>query len=305
MIEGNRRVAAIKLIKAPDLASELGVPVPELANGVLATLEKATIIEVDDRDDARQYIGFKHINGPHKWDSFAKAKFAADWYKAESKDGVTLRDIARKLGDRHDTVLRLVQAIFVIDQAAKKGLFEVEDRYQKKPFAFSHLYTALTRTQYREYLGLPTNWRQVEPTPNPVPADKLKRLEKVLKWLYGSDSDSIPPVVTSQNPHVKQLGEVLANPQGLRKLEQTNDLAKAHAEVDTRSKKFSDNLLKAVEYAQSAQGYIEAYDGEAALVEFGERLARIGKLVHAAMLATAEEVGAKAAERTKSADTRK
>jgi hypothetical protein len=289
VIEGNRRVAAIKLLKDPDLARELALPMPELTAEVKASLKKATIIEVEDRDDARQYIGFKHINGPHKWDSFAKAKFAADWYRAEKANGVTLRDIARRLGDRHDTVLRLVQGMFVVEQATKAGVFEVEDRYQKRPFAFSHLYTALTRPPYREYLGLESNWRQTEPEPDPVDKSKIKNLEKLLRWLYGSDSEKTPPVVKSQNPHVKQLGEVLGNPLALKKLETNNDLADAFAEVDTRSRKFSDNLLKAVEFSQLAQSFVDSYDGERALLEYGERLSRISRIIHTQMKTAAAD----------------
>jgi hypothetical protein len=289
VIEGNRRVAAVKLLKDPALARELGITVPALSAEVLLSLKKATVFFVADRAEARQYIGFKHINGPHKWDSFAKAKFAADWFRSESRNGLTLRDIARRLGDRHDTVLRLVQGIFVVEQAAKAGVFEVEDRFQKRPFAFSHLYTALTRPQYREYLGLGANWRQEEPGQNPIPKAKHRNLENVLKWLYGSEAENLPPIVTSQNPHVKQLGEVLANPLALKKLETNRDLAEAFAEVDTRSRKFSDNLLKAVELSQLAQTFVDAYDGEAALLEFGDRLQRIARTIHTNMKAVAEE----------------
>lgn len=283
VIEGNRRLAAIKLLLSPELARDLSVQTAELSKPVRDSLKKVSVIEVADRGEARQYIGFKHINGPHKWDSYAKAKFAADWYRAEKSSGITLRDIARRLGDRHDTVLRLVQGMFVLEQAKKAGLFDVEDRYQRKPFAFSHLYTALTRQQYREFLGLDGSWRQDEPTPNPVPKKKQENLKKVLRWLYGSEEKRIAPVVTSQNPHVKQLGEVLVTPLALKKLETNNSLAEAYAEVDTRDRKFSDNLLKAVEFAERAQGFVDGYDGEKALLEYGDRLQRMARTIHGQM----------------------
>lgn len=289
VIEGNRRLAAIRLIQNPDLAREVGVHMPEIGKHVVSSLKQLSVIEVRDRDDARQYIGFKHINGPHKWDSFAKAKFAADWYRAEKASGITLRDIARRLGDRHDTVLRLVQGILVLDQARKAGEFEIEDRYQKRPFAFSHLYTALTRTPYREYLGLDPNWRQQEPSANPVPKSKQKQLGKVLRWLYGSEEDRVPPVVTSQNPHVKQLGEVLAKPMALRRLETTGDLKEAYGEVDSRGRKFSDNLLKAVESAQQAQAFVDGYERDRALLEYGERLVKISRTIFTHMKSQLED----------------
>jgi len=124
VFEGNRRLAAVKLLRQPEVARALSVALPPMAPGAAESLERIEVQAVASRDEARQFIGFKHINGPHKWDSFAKGKFAADWYRQEKDRGVTLRDVARKLGDRHDTIHRLVQGIYVLEQAQEEGLFD-------------------------------------------------------------------------------------------------------------------------------------------------------------------------------------
>ncbi len=283
VIEGNRRVAAIKLLRSPELAGELGVKLPSLSEELEQTLNLVNAITVEDRAAARQYIGFKHINGPHKWDSFAKGKFAADWYRAEHKSGLTVRDIAQRLGDRHDTVLRLVNGIFVLEQAERAGLFEIADRYGGGPFFFSHLYTAIARPQYRVYLGLEASWRQIEPEINPVPKSHLPQLKQLLKWLYGSDEDKQPSIVTSQNPHIKQLGEVLSTPIALKQLEATRDLVKAFAEVETRGRKFEESLIKAVKHAEDAQQYVDAYEPEETLQEYVIRLGKIAQSLQKSM----------------------
>ena len=87
VLEGNRRLATIRLLCEPDLVSRihrderLPLAVPEIADGLRPTFEKVTVYRVSDREQARPLIGFKHINGPHKWDAYAKARFAAEWYK--------------------------------------------------------------------------------------------------------------------------------------------------------------------------------------------------------------------------------
>jgi hypothetical protein len=189
VLEGNRRLAAIRILQKPALAKGTGISVPEISAENLATLEKVTVYAVASPDQARDFIGFKHINGPHKWDAIAKARFAADWYRRESGQGITIDTIARRLGDRHDTVIRLVNGMFVLDQAEEAKVYDAKDRYPGKRFAFSHLYTALTRPGYREFLGLPQEWRDKDPTPNPVPGNHLENLRKVLLWLYGSKSE--------------------------------------------------------------------------------------------------------------------
>ena len=59
----------------------------------------------------------------------------------------------------------MVSAIYMLEQAEYEGLFDTEDRHTRK-FNFSHLYTALSRSQYMEYLGLGVAWARHDPDPN-------------------------------------------------------------------------------------------------------------------------------------------
>jgi hypothetical protein len=65
----------------------------------------------------------------------------------------------------------------------------------------------------------------------------------------------------------------------LKRLESTRDLEKAYSEVTTRSKKFEESLVRAVKHAEEAQQFIEAYDGDPTLLEFGSRLTKIGQVL--------------------------
>src|SRR5690606_94524 len=55
VIEGNRRVAAIKLLRDPNLAADLRVQLPEMRPEHEKTLRSATILTVQSRQEARQY----------------------------------------------------------------------------------------------------------------------------------------------------------------------------------------------------------------------------------------------------------
>jgi hypothetical protein len=273
VLEGNRRLAAIRILQKPALAKGTGIAVPGISDENLETLKEVTVYAVESPDQAREYIGFKHINGPHKWDAIAKGRFAADWYKRELGTGITIEKIARRLGDEHDTVVRLVNGMFVLDQAAETKVYDVKDRYPGKRFAFSHLYTALTRPGYREFLGLPEEWRDEEPVPNPVPTKNLDNLQRVLLWLYGSKSDRIKPVITSQNPDLKYLAEVLTNTRARTIMLLKNDLAAAHAEVESKGERFETALVSAKQEAEAALGQITGYDPEdSTLLEIGKEL---------------------------------
>jgi hypothetical protein len=262
VLEGNRRLAAIRILLDPSLGEEAGIKAPSISEDNFETLKSVTVYAVSSADEAREYIGFKHINGPHKWDAIAKARFAADWYKKDKERGVTIDSIARRLGDGHDTVVRLVNGMFVLDQAQDAKIYDIKDRYPGKKFAFSHLYTALTRPGYRDFLGLSDEWRAADPTPNPVPEKNLDNLKQVLVWLYGSKPDQTPPVITSQNPDLKLLAEVLENPSARKMMMVVGDLRKAHEQVEKKGARFETALLIAKQQAETAMSQIIGFDPE-------------------------------------------
>jgi hypothetical protein len=290
VLEGNRRLAAIRILENPALAKGTGISVPEITPDSLKTLKEVTVYAVSNPDQAREYIGFKHINGPHKWDAIAKARFAADWYRKERKSGITIEKIARRLGDGHDTVARLVNGMFVLDQAEEAKIYDVKDRYPGKRFAFSHLYTALTRSGYRDFLGLPQEWRSDDPKPNPVPKNHLGSLKRVLVWLYGSKQDQIRPVIASQNPDIKNLAAVLANPRARTIMMLRNDLREAHAQIEPKGIRFESALINARQEAEEAMSQITGYDPEdSTLLEIGRDLYKTSELLHSSMRSIAEK----------------
>lgn len=165
------------------------------------------------------------------------------------------------MGDRHSTLQRMVSGFYVLQQAENEGLFSVEDREQGKQFSFSHLYTALTRSGYRNYLGLAEENRASEPKADPISEEHLPDLKQVMIWLFGSDSDATPAVIRSQNPHIKQLGEVLDNPKARKIMLESNDLPRAYAEVDPPLKQFERRLIEAHGAVEDSVKKASAFDG--------------------------------------------
>lgn len=263
VLEGNRRLAAIRLFREPELAGEIRskqnvkIPVPEISEEFAETLNYVSVYRVDSRESARSFIGFKHINGAARWESYAKAKFAADWFR---KGGVDLPEIAEKIGDKHDTIKRMVSAIYVLEQAEQKQLFSVENQLSGR-FNFSHLYTALSRTNYMNFLGLETAWSRYEPTPNPVPEDHEENLRELMSWMYGSREENQEPLIKSQNPDIKRLGEVLCSAEGLAMLRAGKDLDEAHASTEEAEDKLSASLIRARSTLREAANNLRGYDG--------------------------------------------
>jgi hypothetical protein len=265
VLEGNRRLAAIRLISREALRKELKITLPAIDNPKPLP-EKLRIRWVESRAQARDFIGFKHINGPFKWDALAKAKYAASWFQ----EGGDIASISRTLGDNHNTVRRLVNGWFVLQQALADG-FNL-DQISKKNFAFSHLYTALTRSSVRELLGLNAEDLSTPPKPNPVPQEHRKDLEVLMSWLYGQDQKKEPTLIQSQNPNLNQLSSVLSHPEAKSMLVATRDLQKAYERVEPPSSRFEDALMVTARQGEELMGLAGFYEGEPTLMSVAEGL---------------------------------
>lgn len=263
VIEGNRRLAALRLLNdGGRLAAELKIPVPQTRDPG-SDPETVRVWLVDSRSAARDFIGFKHINGPFKWDSLAKAKYAAEWLD-ETDD---LTTVSTRLGDSNNTIARLVNGWRVLRQSEAKGF----DRSTVKGrFAFSHLYTGLARPALRNYLSLPVQSGLLPK--DPVDANHTDRLLRTMTWLYGDDNQ--PSLIKSQNPDLTRLLEVLDNPEATSALENHADLNFAHELVEDRGAKFADELFELYRQARIVSGDIALYNGDPALVEIANALGR-------------------------------
>lgn len=256
VIEGNRRLAAVRVLTEPALATELGTNLgSNLSEAVLATLEELPVIK-STREDSWRYLGFRHVNGPARWGSYAKAEYIR---KVRLEYDVPLADIARTIGDRHRTVQRLYRALMVLDEATAESVYSLNDR-TKKNLPFSHLYIGLDYSGFQQFLNLSPEDLE---TDRPVPSDYLRNLGQLLVWLFGSRKDKKPPVIKSQNPDLRRLDKVLSAPEARRALERGSSLEDAVVLADPAKDRLRDALLDAKSKLQTARGIVpEAYNGE-------------------------------------------
>ncbi|HBR53908.1 MAG TPA: hypothetical protein DEA82_06870 [Flavobacteriaceae bacterium] len=257
-IEGNRRLAAVKLIHNQELIDR-SIPshiIEKIDDELLEETRKLPVIIVPDREKAWRYIGFKHVNGPAKWGSFAKAKYIAEIHNNFS---VPIEQIAYQIGDTNNTAQKLYQGLMVLEQAKKEKVYDYEDVNAKRIY-FSHLYTGIQRDGIRNYISLKD---PEEESDKPVPDSKKENLRDLLLWLYGSKRDDIQSVIKSQNPDLKYLDEVLQNAEATAALKADEPLSYAHELSKPASAVFQETLLAAKRNLQKARGYVTtAYEGD-------------------------------------------
>ena len=276
VIEGNRRLAAVKLLRRPALGRDFNARIPRISNELRESLAQIPVLS-STRENAWRYLGFKHVNGPAKWSSYAKSRYIADVHR---NYGEPLDEIAKQIGDTHNTVRRLYRGLMVIEQAERVGAFSRDDRWRGH-FAFSHLYTGLQYPGIGEFLALESTSDEIQ---DPVPQEKRDNLRELLVWIYGSRSQKKPPVIQSQNPHLRWLDTVLANREALAALRQGIDLSLAFEISRPSSNLFEEALVAAKQNLEKARGILSTgYDGSKELLRIAAAAADLAYDLHEEM----------------------
>ena len=266
VIEGNRRLAAVRILLTPEEFEFSTADIPEITAQEKQELSELPVV-IGTRGDSWRYLGFKHVNGPAKWSSYAKAQYIADVHR---RFGVRLEDIAKQIGDTHRTVQRLYRGLMVIEQAERMQVFSRDDRWRNH-FSFSHLYTGLNYSGICDFIGLQSDsWDE----PEPVPAERSTELGELFLWMYGSKKQERPPVVETQNPHLRQLESVLSSRESVAALRANNDLASAFEQSRPSSTVFEESLFAAKRNLQRARGMLSTgYDGSERLLRTADAVA--------------------------------
>ncbi len=276
VLEGNRRLAALKVLTIDGLATANKWQIPEVAPNIRDGLERVPVI-FQSREDSWKYLGFKHVNGPAKWTSYAKAKYIAQVHREYE---VPLQEIARQIGDGHKTVQRLYRGLMVLEQAENEASYDPASRYTPRIF-FSHLYTGLDKPGFSEFLELAP---QEDENPRPVAASKMKELREVCVWLFGDKREDAPPVIKSQNPDLKQLDAVLLNREALLALRAGEELSNAYELSRPTGAVLEEALLAAKRELMRAKSFISTgYDKSETMLRTAGSVANLADSVYSEM----------------------
>lgn len=274
VVEGNRRLAAVKLLCDPQLrrlvkATELD----NVSSKIRESLATLPVSIYPDKKSLWEYFGFRHVNGPKEWDSFSKAAYIAE---VQRKYGISLDEIARKIGDQHSTVARIYRGYILLEQAEQMTSFRREDRIANR-FHFSHLYTAADQKEFQTYLGIDPERSLKE---SPVSRANLPKLGELMVWLFGSKRDGKSPVVEKQNPHLKYLRTVLGSRQALYALRSGINLQRAYEISLGDDRRFEEALVRAKDAMQEAKATVTTgYKGEKDMLKVMDGILDLAKSI--------------------------
>jgi hypothetical protein len=220
VVEGNRRVATIKILLDPRLRRFVGADDwPILSQTQRDELTLIPTVLYSTRDDVVPYLGFRHITGIKTWDPNAKARYVSSLVDK----GRSIAEIEESVGDSGRAVKRLYQAYVGLKQIQHELGMDVK-AIEK---SFSLLEVALSQSSIKSFIGL-RKTLPTEKTTQVIPEERLTELRELVSWVFGDPDRRQERIITDSRQIPSRLAPVIGDPDALKYLRETRDLEGAY-----------------------------------------------------------------------------
>ncbi|MBU2048760.1 MAG: hypothetical protein KKH61_07260 [Gammaproteobacteria bacterium] len=219
VVEGNRRLAALKLLSGEIQSDKASVVV--LRESATRKTTEAPCLVFDQRKDVLRYLGYRHITGAKRWEPLPKARYLQqlrDEFFSDLPPEEQHRRLAKEIGSRSDYVAQMLTGLTVYDRCSERRFFDLPG-VDSGSVDFSLLTTALSYTSIANYIGLSSR--------TDVAAVNLDvdRSRDLLFWMYSPKEDGF--TILGESRKLRQLAAVVSNATAVEDLRAKRDLDRA------------------------------------------------------------------------------
>jgi hypothetical protein len=242
VVEGNRRLAALKLLENPNLSRVKQNSIKEIISSKKWNLEKIPCISHKKRDDILNYLGYRHITGVKSWGPLEKARYLQQLFEKNKNQGSpedNYKTLAKMIGSQANHVGKLLGSLKLYDLANDKAYFDI--KIDPSEIDFSILYTAVGFKNIHQYIGLES--------PGDINKKHInwKNFEFIFRCLYG------PAKKIKDSREIADLNSVIGEPRALKELEDGTPLSEAKFYTNGPIEAFYTLLDKSTNLLRSAR----------------------------------------------------
>jgi len=273
VIEGNRRLAAVKLLGNPKLAKYQKNKV----NKVIDELRNPPPTEIPclifpNEDDILKYLGYRHITGIKSWKLLEKARYLYE-LKSQVTQGTsfyeTCRELAKMIGSRRDYVQRLLVGFEIYKIIEDNAFYKIKG-LDDTTFHFNYIADSLNRSKISAYLGVDLEKE------SPIANLKIPHVKKWTHWLFEKNSQNKTRLI-GDSRHLNMLDKVIAVPKAFKAFDESGlKISKAYELTEDINNVFSSFVGKSLSYLEEANSVLHLVDS--ITTSDMETLKNIGKL---------------------------
>jgi len=181
VIEGNRRLTAVKLLNNPELTTVKKISTTEIAESAKFKPNTLFCLVFNNRDEIIKYLGFIHITGKKSWRLLEKARYL---YKLRShNDFVKLPfkeasiEMAKIIGSSAAYVKRLLISFELYKIVEDEGFYQI-DGLNDTRFYLNYFTDSLNKDNIRSFLNIDIN------SETPIKNLNNEHLNKIVHWWF-------------------------------------------------------------------------------------------------------------------------
>jgi hypothetical protein len=250
VIEGNRRLSAVKLLNNPELATVQKSKVSQVIKETTERPAEIPCLVFDNEKEIYKYLGFKHITGIKEWRLLEKARYLYGLKESLFADKDILqgaRDIAKIIGSRMDYVRRVLVGYEVYKVIEDEDFYKIRN-LDDRSFFFNYIMDSLSYPNIRKFIGVDFDTNQ------PVQNLSAENLNKWTHWLFETNDQNKTRLIGNSS-NLNDLNAILGNATALEafdnkgySLERAKELT---GELDTIFKNFIISACQNLEKADS------------------------------------------------------
>lgn len=253
VVEGNRRLGALKLLEHDMEAPVLGTQVAQARASAKHRPAEVPILRFPKREDILTYLGYRHITGIKEWDALAKARYVHQLRAMHEEDDTQAhKALAKEIGSKATYVAKLLAAYTLIQRARDLGIL-TRLKLDEDDIPFSLLTTGIGLENIWRFIGLDNA--------GDVKAANLKEreFEEFFRWVFDKSQRSYTVLGESRN--FGKLARVVANEDALAALRRGDSLDSADLLTSGPLEAVRRHMFNAETAIKAAQETLAVADG--------------------------------------------
>lgn len=256
VIEGNRRLTAVKLLSNPKLSSFKKESIKEICNNAEFKPEKIPCLIFSKKQDILKYLGYRHITGIKSWRLLEKARYLSDLKQSEFSQlsfSQACKNIAKSIGSSSSYIRRLLTSYELYKLVEDVDFYSI-DNLNDTSFHLNYFTDSLNKENVRNFLGININ------SDEPLKNLKSENLKKIVYWWFKETEGQSRLLGDSKS--FKMLEKVLSHQRALEAFENGVSISQAYEmtdDIDRLFKKEVEKSLKAIEQADNYSNKVSTF----------------------------------------------
>jgi hypothetical protein len=251
VIEGNRRLTAVKILNNPELTVKRKNAIQEIIVEAKVDIpNQIPSLIFDSRDVVIAYLGYRHITGVQSWDSLAKARYLKQLLATlpDTPLNEQCRSLAKIIGSKTNYVKLLLIGVDIYENIEENDFFDIPELSDEN-FQFGVFYTAIGKNNIGAYIKVDFT------AENPLENLNIESLKDLTTWLFKKNSEGFTRLGESRNLNL--LNKILDRtyPKALEAFKEGRPLDDAIKLTDQASEVFTNSINEALNNLETAREY--------------------------------------------------